>query len=139
MGWMHASDLGWGSRPKLHGMQGVRARIGLAAPGRPIGPWSRRTGAPKASATRRDRSPPVHGGYTRSRQVEESSGHERSRTVARSRRSSRQPSHDLVVLQEAGRSSSLPTQGCGGLAAFTNEAVGQGRVPSSLRGTVQSY
>src|SRR5512133_3812925 len=27
--------------------------IGLAVPGRPIGPWSRRTGAPKASATRR--------------------------------------------------------------------------------------
>src|SRR5512133_3098454 len=27
--------------------------IGLAVPGRPIGPWSRRTGAPEASATRR--------------------------------------------------------------------------------------
>ena len=31
------------------------ARIGLAVPGRPIVPWSRRTGAPEASATRRDR------------------------------------------------------------------------------------
>src|SRR4029450_9892747 len=31
-------------------------RIGLAVPGRPIGPWSRRTGAPEASATGRDRS-----------------------------------------------------------------------------------
>ena len=30
--------------------------IGLAVPGRPIGPWSRRTGAPQASATRRDQS-----------------------------------------------------------------------------------
>jgi hypothetical protein len=30
---------------------------GLAVPGRPIGPWSRRTRAPEASATRRDRSP----------------------------------------------------------------------------------
>jgi hypothetical protein len=48
--------------------------------------WSRRTGAPEASATRRDRSPPVHGGYTRSRRVTERNGHERSprelRTVA---------------------------------------------------------
>src|SRR5215207_10463875 len=34
-------------------MQGVPACIGLAVPGRPIGPWSRRTGAPEASATRR--------------------------------------------------------------------------------------
>jgi hypothetical protein len=33
----------------------AKARIGLAVPGRPIGPWSRRTGAPEASATRRDR------------------------------------------------------------------------------------
>jgi hypothetical protein len=35
----------------------VEACIGLAAPGRPIGPWSRRTGAPQASATGRDRNP----------------------------------------------------------------------------------
>jgi hypothetical protein len=35
----------------------VKAYIGLAVPGRPIGPWSRRTGAPQASATRRDRDP----------------------------------------------------------------------------------
>jgi hypothetical protein len=34
----------------------VEARIGLAVPGRPIGPWPRRTGAPQASATGRDRS-----------------------------------------------------------------------------------
>jgi hypothetical protein len=55
-------DLGRGSRPKLHGMQGVKALIGLAVPGRPIGPWSRRTGAPEASATGRDRNPePAHG------------------------------------------------------------------------------
>jgi hypothetical protein len=31
--------------------------IDLAVPGRPIGPWSRRTGAPEASATGRDRDP----------------------------------------------------------------------------------
>jgi hypothetical protein len=29
----------------------AEALIGLAVPGRPIGPWSRRTGAPEASAT----------------------------------------------------------------------------------------
>jgi hypothetical protein len=34
----------------------VEVCIGLAVPGRPIGPWSR-TGAPEASATRRDRNP----------------------------------------------------------------------------------
>jgi hypothetical protein len=38
----------------VYGMQGVGALIGLAVPGRPIGPWSRRTGAPQASATGRD-------------------------------------------------------------------------------------
>jgi hypothetical protein len=32
--------------------------IGIAVPGRPIGPWSRRTGALEASATRRDRAQP---------------------------------------------------------------------------------
>jgi hypothetical protein len=37
------------------GGQLVKACIGLAVPGRPIGPWSRRTGAPEASATGRDR------------------------------------------------------------------------------------
>jgi hypothetical protein len=35
----------------------VEGCIGLAVPGRPIGPWSRRTGAPQASATGRDRNP----------------------------------------------------------------------------------
>jgi hypothetical protein len=48
------------SRPKLHGMKVVKACIGLAVPGRPIGPWSRRTGAPEASTTRRDRNPDAH-------------------------------------------------------------------------------
>jgi hypothetical protein len=40
-----------GGGPKLHGMHVLKARIGLAVPGRPISPWSRRTGAPQASAT----------------------------------------------------------------------------------------
>ena len=52
-----ASNLGWRRSPKLHGMKMVKACIGLAVPGRPIGPWSRRTGAPEASATGRDRNP----------------------------------------------------------------------------------
>jgi hypothetical protein len=44
-----------------NGKDGVEAGIGLAVPGRPIGPWSRRTGAPEASATRRDRNSDAHG------------------------------------------------------------------------------
>jgi hypothetical protein len=42
-------------RHAVYGMQGVKARIGLPVPGWPIGPWSRGTGAPKPSATGRDR------------------------------------------------------------------------------------
>jgi hypothetical protein len=34
----------------------TRVDIDLAVPGRPIGPWSRRTGAPEGSATGRDRT-----------------------------------------------------------------------------------
>jgi hypothetical protein len=85
----------------------AQACIGLAVPGRPIGPWSRRTGAPKASATRRDRSPPVHGGYTRSWQVGECNGHERSPRELRNRRPDRQRSCHQDTLQVAGQSSSL--------------------------------
>jgi hypothetical protein len=80
-----------------------------SVPGRPIGPWSRRTGAPEASATGRDRSPRVHAGYTRSRQVGDCNGHERSPRVARNRSSDRQRSRHQAPRQEAGRSSSLPT------------------------------
>jgi hypothetical protein len=36
VGWAPVPDLGWGRRPKLHGMQGVTAGIGFAVPGRPI-------------------------------------------------------------------------------------------------------
>jgi hypothetical protein len=39
------------------GKDGVETCIDLAVPGRPIGPWSRRTGAPEASATRQDAEP----------------------------------------------------------------------------------
>jgi hypothetical protein len=68
------------------------SRLASALPctGRPIDPWSRRTGAPEASATGWDRSPPVHGGYTRSRQVGDCNGHERSPRELRNRRSDRQ-------------------------------------------------
>jgi hypothetical protein len=65
MGWAHGADLGWGRRPKLHGMQGVkfseqttnsstprgrmirRASIDLATPGRPIRVPVVRSGAPR--------------------------------------------------------------------------------------------
>ena len=53
------------------------ALIGLAVPGRPIGPWSRRTGAPKASATGRDRTL----GPCWVRGAPGPQGHERSPTV----------------------------------------------------------
>jgi hypothetical protein len=41
MGWPHGSDLGWGRRPKLHGMQGVKFCQGSAelpsfSPGSPL-------------------------------------------------------------------------------------------------------
>ncbi len=38
----------------------AQACIGLGEPGRPIGPWSLRTGAPNESATRRDWNPDAH-------------------------------------------------------------------------------
>jgi hypothetical protein len=47
--------------------------------------------------------------YTRSRQVEECNGHERSRAVTRIRRSASQHSRYQAALEEAGQSSSLPT------------------------------
>jgi hypothetical protein len=65
------------------GGQLVEACIGLAVPGRPIGPWSRRTGAPEASATGRDRTPrPMLGPWGTGPQ-----GHERSPTVKKVHRS----------------------------------------------------
>jgi hypothetical protein len=50
--------------PKLAAVDTWRShatvRTGLVVPGRPIGPWSRRTGAPEASATTRDRNSVAH-------------------------------------------------------------------------------
>jgi hypothetical protein len=74
-----------------------------------------RTGAPEASATGRDRSPPVHGGYTRSRQVGDCNGHQRSSRELRNRRSNRERSRHQAALQEAGRvrvSHSTAPQAC---------------------------
>ncbi len=48
MCWTYGADLGWGRRPKLHDMQGVKARIGLAVPGRSVRSLSRGIGAPWA-------------------------------------------------------------------------------------------
>jgi len=43
------------SRRHAVSCKGIKALIGLAVPGPPIGPWSRKTGAPGASATGWDR------------------------------------------------------------------------------------
>ena len=88
----------------------LNACIGLAVPGRPIGPWSPRTGAPEASATGRDRCQPVHGGYTRCWHVEECNGYQRSPRELRNRRSDHQRSRHQAALHEAGQGSSLPTR-----------------------------
>jgi hypothetical protein len=98
-------------RPTRSLVPNVTAEIGLAVPGRPIGPWSRRTGTPQASATRRTggQRPRVHAGYTASRQEGECSGHERSRAVTKNHRSADQHSRYQATLGEAGQSSSLPT------------------------------
>jgi hypothetical protein len=62
----------------------AKAFIGLAVPDRPIGPWSRRTGAPKASATRQDRKlHSVRAGSAADRRTADNSGQERSLNVPR--------------------------------------------------------
>jgi hypothetical protein len=76
----------------------------------------------KASATGRDR-PLVHSGYTRSRQVGECNGHERSRPVTRNHRSENQRSRYQAAYEEAGQSSSLPTRLPRALRALANDAV----------------
>ena len=90
--------------PKLAAMDTWRSHatvgIGLAVPGRPIGPWSRRTGAPEASATGRDRASRVEvalvrAGSARHREAAVRGGHERSRWVPRNHRSSRPHVSDL--------------------------------------------
>jgi hypothetical protein len=66
------------------------ARIDPAVPDQPIRSL---IAEDRSAAGVRDRpgpEPPVHGGYTRSRQVEERNGHERSPRELRNRRSGRQ-------------------------------------------------
>jgi hypothetical protein len=90
-------------------MQEVEARFGLAVPGRPIGPWSRRTGAPEASATGRDR-PSVRAGSVAHRDHRGTSGHQRSPAAKRSSRSAglqlkqlgRRQLADQIVVPKAG-------------------------------------
>jgi len=60
---------------------------------------------------RPDGKAPVHDGYTPSRQLWDGNGHERSRPVTKNRRSTNQRSRYQAALEEAGQSSSLPTQG----------------------------
>ena len=105
-------DLALGAGGRL-----VEACIGLAVPGRPIGPWSRRTGAPKASATGRDRKPPlVRAGSAADGQTMDNSGHERALTDRRNRRSSDLQAPDLWRRRRPQWSSSLPTQTSGRVA-----------------------
>jgi len=87
-----------------------RTGRGVTSTPNPVGsPTVRSTRAPEASATRRDRSPPVHRGSTRSRQVQDCNGHQRSPRELRNRSSYLQRSHHQAALQVAGQSSSLPT------------------------------
>jgi hypothetical protein len=76
------------------------------------------------------RSPPVHSGYTRSRQVAECNGHERSPRGLRNRRLDCQHRRHQAPLQEAGQSSSLPTHGRHGLPEICQRrCLGLPRVP----------
>jgi hypothetical protein len=99
-----APDLALGA-----GDQFVEACVGLAVPGRPIGPWSRRTGAPEASATRWGPEPagtrwvhaePAGRGVQGAQEVTRGSKEPQVRGPA-------QPQPGFY--QEAGQSSSLPT------------------------------
>jgi hypothetical protein len=83
----------------------AKALLGLAVPGRPIGPWSRRTGAPKASATVRDLAS-VRAGSVAHRDHKGPGGHQRSPRVKTNRRSAslqlnqlarRQPPNQIAV------------------------------------------
>jgi hypothetical protein len=74
-----------------------------AGHGRPIGPWSRRTRAPWASVTERDRSPPVDVGHTRSQQVGSIAGTKRSPRELRTRRSDRQRSRHQAPFKRRAR------------------------------------
>ena len=80
-----AESLGRSAR-RLHRRSRSPADIGLTVPGRRGGPWSRRTGAPQVSATRRDQSLRgavvlVRAGSARHREPPVLAGHERSRPV----------------------------------------------------------
>jgi len=71
----------------------------------------------------RDQKPPAHGGYTQGWKTRDGNGHYRSPRVRRNSRSGRQHSRHQATLQEAGRSSSLPTRLTGALRAAANDAV----------------
>jgi hypothetical protein len=85
----------------------AQALIGLAVPGWPIGPWSRRTEAPEAAATRRDRNPAVRPGSVSYRDHRGTNGHHGHQRPKRNRRSTsvqlkqqaqRQLADQIVVL-----------------------------------------
>jgi hypothetical protein len=109
-----------------------QAGIGLAVPGRPIGPWSRRTGAPQASATGRDRIlgpcwvrvPPGQQGHERSPTV--TSGEEKWQVDRPSAQqlARRQLANQIVVPKARGSRSSADDN-CRGPAALAHEAGGR--------------
>jgi hypothetical protein len=78
----------------------LQALIGLAVPGRPIGPWSRRTGAPEASATGRNRTS-VRAGSVAHRDHTGTGGHQRSPTAKRTCRSTSLQLRQLAQRQAA--------------------------------------
>jgi hypothetical protein len=80
-------------------MQGVKAFIGVAVPGRPIGPWSRRTGAPKASATGRDRASVRAGSVAH--------GDRRPADLQLKQLARRQPADQIVVPKVGARTPSI--------------------------------
>jgi hypothetical protein len=84
----------------------VALRHGLPPLGRVVGLSLDRLGHPRL----RDWKPPVHGGYTQGWRMGDCNGHQRSPRGPMTRRSGRQHSDHQGILQEAGQSSSLPTQ-----------------------------
>ena len=99
-----------------------RRSDGLTVPDPAIPPQSSRAERRKRPRPDAGRCLLVHGGYTRSRQVGECNGHQWSPTVTRNGRSAGQRSRYQAALDEAGRSSSLPTRLPRALRALAHDA-----------------
>jgi hypothetical protein len=106
----------------------VKACIGLAVPGRPIGPWSRRTEAPQASADRTGpgaprsalvRGAPDHKGTSGQQRSQRARGN-RSSPDLRLRQLARHRRPYQIVVPKAGGSS--PSPNCRRPAVLVNQA-----------------